>query len=189
MSDPSRAGERLRREQGGFTLVELLVAAALGLVVIGAAVTVFTAAIQSQPPLADRGSDIQRARTTMERMTHEIRQAWDAPVATSSQLSMLTYVKSVTCGGAHGSVSIPCRVTYTCTAGTCSRVEAAPSGVAPGPASQLVSGLSSSSVFSYYPSSAAATEVQVVLSFPTEEGDDAITLRDSAAFRNPEAAP
>ena len=182
----SGAGERLRREQDGLTLVELLVAAALGLMVIGSAVTVFTAAIQSQPPLAHRGSDIQQARSTMERMTHEIRQAWDAPVATSNQLSVLTYVKSDVCGGAHGSVSIPCRVTYTCTAGVCSRVEALPNGAAPGPAVQLVTGLAGSSVFSYYPSSIAPDEVQLVLSFPTEEGDDAITLEDSASFRNPE---
>jgi len=186
MGRVSGAGERLRREQGGLTLTELLVAATLGLLVLGSAVTVFTASIQSQPPLADRGSDIQHARTTMERMTHEIRQAWDAPVATSNQLTILTYVKSTVCGGAHGSVSIPCRVTYTCSVGTCSRVEALPTGAAPGPSEQVVNGLSGSPVFSYYPSSAAPSEVQVVLSFPTDGGDDAITLEDSATFRNPE---
>jgi prepilin-type N-terminal cleavage/methylation domain-containing protein len=189
MRGVSGADGRLRREQHGFTLVEVLIASALGLMVIGSAVTVFTASIQSQPPLANRGSDIQRARTTMERMTHEIRQAWDAPVATSSQLTILTYVRSVVCGGAHGSVSIPCQVTYTCSAGTCSRVEALPTGAAPGPSRQVVDGLSSSLVFSYYPSSAAPSEVGVVLSFPTETGDDAITLEDSATFRNPEVLP
>ena len=181
----SVAGEPLRREQHGFTLVELLVASALGLMVIGSAVTVFTASIQSQPPLADRGADIQNARTTMERMTHEIRQAWDAPVATSSQLTLLTYVKSVVCGGAHSSVSIPCQVTYTCSAGSCSRVEALPNGAAPGPSRLIVDGLSNPAVFSYFPSSAAPSEVNLLLAFPTEEGDDAITLQDSASFRNP----
>jgi prepilin-type N-terminal cleavage/methylation domain-containing protein len=186
MGRPSGAGERLRRERDGFTLVELLVATALALMVLGSAVTVFTAAIQSQPPLADRGSDIQHARTGMERMTHEIRQAWDAPVATSNQLSILTYVKSSVCGGASATTSIQCRVTYTCSVGTCSRVEALTNGAAPGPAEKIVTGLSSSAVFSYFPSAAAAAEVRLLLTFTADSGDDAITLQDTATFRNPE---
>lgn len=187
MSGASLAGERLRHEQAGLTLTELLVAAALGLMVIGSAATVFVGSIHNQPRIADRGADIQQARTTMERMTHEIRQAWEAPVATSAQLSILTYVKSSVCGGATSSTSIPCRVTYTCSAGSCTRVEALPNGSAPGPASTVVTGLSNSLVFSYAPSSATPSEVGITLTFPAEEGgDDAITLQDGVGFRNPE---
>jgi hypothetical protein len=82
-------------------------------------------------------------------------------------------------------VSIPCRVTYTCTGGTCTRVEAQPTGASPGPAEQVVTGLSSSSVFTYFPNSGEPSEVTLLLTFPADTGDDSITVRDSATFRNP----
>jgi prepilin-type N-terminal cleavage/methylation domain-containing protein len=184
----------LRRTAGwlardeGFTLTELLVAMTIGTVVLGGGVMMFTAALQSQPKASARAANVQQARTASERIVRELRQGSTAPTATSSQLSILTYVHSATCGGAWSSTSIPCRVTYTCTAGTCTRVEAQPNGTAPGPASQVVSGLSNGIVFSYSPSSSAPSWVGITLQFPAEGGDDAITLEDGAALRNPASA-
>ena len=103
-------------EERGFTLPELLLATVLGLLVIGAAVTAFTSAIQSQPRINSQAAAIQQARTMMERITRELRQGSSVPSASASQLSIVTYVHSATCGGAASTSSISCRVTYSCSA-------------------------------------------------------------------------
>jgi prepilin-type N-terminal cleavage/methylation domain-containing protein len=171
----------------GFTLTELLVAMTIGVVVLGAGVMMFTAAISSQPKASARAAKVQQARTVSERVVRELRQGWAAPTATSSQLSILTYVytTSATCEGGQPSCAIPRRVTYTCTAGTCTRVEAEPDGTNAGAATQVVTGLSNAIVFSYSPSSADPGWVGITLEFPADGGDDAITIEDGAALRNP----
>jgi type II secretory pathway pseudopilin PulG len=168
------ATERLAGDDG-FTLTELLVATMIGIVVMGTGVMMFTAAIGSQPKQSARLAKVQDARTTSERLVRELRQGSAAPTATSSQLAIETY-----CGGG----ASPCRVTYTCTVGTCTRVEAQPGGTSPGPASTVVSGLSNTNVFTYSPSSSAPRWVGITLQFPAEGGDDAITVEDGAALRN-----
>jgi prepilin-type N-terminal cleavage/methylation domain-containing protein len=175
------------RDDRGFTLPELLVATVLSLVVIGAAVTAFTAAIQSQPRVNSETGAIQQARTVMERITRELRQGSTVPSATSSQLSIVTLVHSASCGGPGSNTAISCRVNYSCAAGACTRTEAKPDGTLPGPTVQVVSGLSSSNVFTYTPPTATAPAyVNVTLVFASESGsDDAITLSDGAALRNP----
>jgi len=173
-------------EERGFTLPELLLATVLGLLVIGAAVTAFTSAIQSQPRINSQAAAIQQARTMMERVTRELRQGSSVPSASASQLSIVTYVHSATCGGAASSSSISCKVTYSCSAGACSRTEARPDGTSPGAAVQVVSGLSSTNVFSYTaPTATAPAYVGVTLAFPAKGGTDAINLTDGAALRNP----
>jgi len=174
----------LARQDRGFTLVELLVATILGLIVVGGGVTVFTVSMNNQPRISSQSAAIQQARTSMDRLTRELRQGSTVSTATASQLSIVTYVHSATCGGAAASTARTCRVTYTCTAGTCTRTEANPDGSSPGPAVQVVSGLSSTSVFNYLPSSTAPTYVGVTLAFPATGGDHAITLSDGAATRN-----
>jgi prepilin-type N-terminal cleavage/methylation domain-containing protein len=178
---------RLAREDG-FTLVEVLIAAVLGLIVVGAGVTAFTSVVRSQPGQFSKGASIQQARTTMERMVRELRQGASVYTATAQQLAFVTYVNSATCGGSAGSTSIPCRVTYTCTAGTCTRREARPDGTSPGPTRTVVTGLSSSNVFEYSPSSSAPSYIGATLAFPNKSGDDAITLTDGATLMNPSPA-
>jgi Tfp pilus assembly protein PilW len=173
----------------GFTLVEVLVATTLAMIVLGAGVLMFTAAIQSQPQASARAAKVQQARTTVERIIRELRQGWGAPTATASQLAILTYVPHTTCGGTTTGAATACRVTYTCASGTCTRVEANADGTAPGPSQRVVSGLSSSNVFSYTFNSAGPTWVGVTLAFPAGNGDDAITVEDGAALRNPAVTP
>ncbi len=180
-----------RREAGGehgFTLPELLVAMVLSLLVVGTGVMVFSAAVHTQPEQTGRSTSIQEARTAMERLVREVRQGSEVPVANSSQLSLLTYVNSVTCGGNPGTNAILCRVTYTCTAGSCTRVEALPNGLNPGPSETVVTGISNGIVFGYSPSAADPTFINLTLAFPAKNGDDAITVEDGATLRNPAAS-
>ncbi|MBA2449355.1 MAG: hypothetical protein H0V51_15150 [Chloroflexi bacterium] len=178
---------QLRSEQGGWTLTELLFASVVGLAVIGAATALFVSVIQSQPRASSRGGDIQQARTTMERITRELRQGWAVTTATPSQLTILTYVKSATCGGAASSTARPCQVTYTCSSSACSRVEANPDGTAPGPSELVVEGFTGPSAFSYAPSTSNPDFVGVSLAFPGEGGNDSITLTGGVTLRNPGA--
>jgi type II secretory pathway pseudopilin PulG len=165
------------------TLIELLLAAVAGLVVIGGAFTMFAGAIHSQPRDSAKVAAMQEARTTADRITRELRQGWEAPIATSSQLAIVTYVKAATCGGAAASTSIACRVTYTCSGTTCTRVVAQPNGSAPGSAVRVASGLTSPGVFTYSPSAADPSYIGV--SFTVSGSGQPFSMRDGATLRNP----
>jgi prepilin-type N-terminal cleavage/methylation domain-containing protein len=186
---PERLRRRLRSE-GGFTLVELLMALVLSLLVVGIGTTVFTAAVRSQPGLTQRGQAITQARTSMERLTRELRQGATVKTATASQLSYVTYVHSPsTCGSSYSSTSNACLVTYTCTTTGCTRVQAMPDGTSPGTAVPVVTGLSNPNVFTYSPSSTAPTYIGATFVFAGQNGNDAITVSDGATLRNPAPPP
>jgi prepilin-type N-terminal cleavage/methylation domain-containing protein len=179
-----KATAALRREEGGFTLIELLIATALGLVVIGAALTVFLGGIRSEPRAASKAAALEEARVTMDRITRELRQGLEIPAGTTpsaSKLSIVTYVKAATCGGSAGGASIPCRVTYSCSGKTCTRIVSAPDGSAPGPSVTVVRGLTSPNVFTYTPE---VKPTYVGVSFSLATSGEPITLGDGAALRN-----
>lgn len=177
-----RWASTLRREESGLTLIELMIAATLGLVVVGAAMTVFVGVIRSEPRTTSKVTAIQEARVTVDRITRELRQGFDTPTTLPGQLAIVTYVKEATCGGAAASSSIVCRVTYTCATGVCTRRVSQPDGSAPGPAIRVADGLASTSVFSYLPNQVEPTYVGVTLAFATDGAP--VTLGDGVALRN-----
>jgi prepilin-type N-terminal cleavage/methylation domain-containing protein len=182
-----RSGDLLS-ENAGFTLVEMLVAMVLSVIILSAAVMVFTAAIRSQPRVNSQASAIQQARTTMERLVRELRQGSGlvaGTTASASSVSIVTYVPT-SCTGAASATATQCSVTYTCTGtpATCTRRVARPDGTLPGAPVQVVSGLSSPNIFTYSPTATAPTYLGVTLAFPTEGGANAITLSDGAELRN-----
>jgi prepilin-type N-terminal cleavage/methylation domain-containing protein len=191
VSDMTRLKRALRglRAEGGFTLAELLVAMMITLIAFAAALLLLQVALKAQPRITERGAAIQQGRAWIERLTRELRQGGTvAGSPTSSQLAFLTYVRHSSCGGTATSSSIQCLVTYTCSAGTCSRTERNPDGSGTAAAQQMVTGLQSDSVFSYAPISAAPEYVGVTLRFPATddpgETEDAITLTDGVTLRN-----
>lgn len=174
-----------RSQEQGFTLIELLIAMTMGIVLLGGAVMVMTVAARSEPRLTTRSAEIEQARALIERIGRELRQGQQVSVATSSQVSVTTFVKSASCGGAPASTAILCRVTYACAAGVCTRTERNPDGSGSGSAVREVEGLADSSVFTYAPSAAAPAYVAIRLAFPAEPGEDSITLQDGVTLRNP----
>jgi Tfp pilus assembly protein PilW len=183
MARGRKAAAALRREQRGLTLVELLVAATLGLLVVGAGLSIFLSAVRSEPRTGSKVAAIQQARFTVDRIVRELRQGWDA-TATSTTLSLTTYVKAASCNGAAASTAIPCRVTYSCATEACTRVVAQPDGSAPGSPVQVATGLADTTVFDPLPSGTEPTYVGVSLSFSTDGAP--VILEDGAALRNPE---
>lgn len=184
----SLLGNLRRRGRGedGFTLIELLIASALGVVVIGSAITILVAALRSEPATTERNAEIQQARVLMERMTRELRQGAAITTQTPTQITLVTYVNSATCGGPSSQTARLCQVTYTCAGGTCSRLERDTNGSGAGAARTEVTGLSGDPVFAY---SGDSRFVAITLEFPAADGDDdSITLRDGVTLRNP-AAP
>jgi Tfp pilus assembly protein PilW len=183
---------RLRGSESGFTLVELLFSSMLGLMLIATGVTVFVGVQRSQPGEAQRGVTIQSARNVLERITREIRQGSTVYASTGTQLSLLTMVHSATCGGAQANTAIQCKVTYTCSSGSCIRTEMAPPpATGSGSPVTVVTGLSSSNIFSYTPTCGATSTsgspgyVCVNLVFAGNNGDDVLTVQDGAAPVNP----
>lgn len=193
---------RLRslRDQRGMTLVELLVAMSMTLIVTGAAMYVVIVALQTQPAISDRNYDIQQGRTLLDRFTRDLRASYKieaSPAPTASSVSFDTYVRSATCGGAPQTnpaiPAIACRVTYTCTAGACSRAEGSPA-TGGGTPIQMVSGLANTAVFGTDPTSPPTSPttplpanpdyVTIHLAYPARGGGGAITLDDGVDLRN-----
>lgn len=176
--------------ESGFTMLELLVAATIGIVLIGTAVGLFTSAIRAEPERNQRAAQIQQARFLTERITRELRQGSNAQVPTPAELMILTYVPRLSCTGPTPGPAIRCRVFYSCTtAGTCVRTQCPPAVLVPpagcAPATEVVSGLSSDAVFTFSPRTPGQAFVGVKLAFPAQRGDDAITVEDGVALRNP----
>jgi type II secretory pathway pseudopilin PulG len=182
--EPRVAGE------AGFSLVELLIGSVLALLVIGAAASVFTSGIGAEPRIADRAHAIQDARVMAERITRELRMGSNATSPTPSQLTILTYVPTASCGGSGSGPATRCRVFYSCaTDGTCTRTECGPNTLVPpvgcGSPVRIVEGLASNQVFAFTPRIPGQAMVSVKVAFPATENDDAITIEDGAALRNP----
>lgn len=174
--------------QAGFTLIEMLVASAMGVVLMGAVVTLIVGALHSQPAISQTAADVQTVRFVTERLTRELREGVVVDEATGSSVSFQTYVRHSTCGGAgmlpSSSPSIKCEVTYTCSGSSCTRIEAEPN-VYTGTPVTIFTGLNnSSSVFTYSPNATTPTYVGVTITIPAENGSAATTVTDGASLRN-----
>jgi Tfp pilus assembly protein PilW len=180
---------RLGASEEGMTLIELLVAAAMGVVLMGGVVTLMIGAVRSQPKLGQKNANVQAARVVLERMTRELRSGFSVADAKTTTVSFETYVRSSSCGAsatrAATAPSIKCQVRYTCEAGVCKRTETPPGVLTGGIAVILLSGLSGSTGFSYSPSAVAPNNVTVRLAIPSPGGGtDATTISDGASLRN-----
>ncbi len=159
----------VRKRQEGFTLVELLVSTAMALALIGITVSLVTSALSSEPRSSSRSSQIEAGRVMLERITRELRQGCSV-TGTGSEITL-----SWNCETPDGP-----QVTYSCTAGTCSREE-------DGQTVQMVSGLDpAQSVFGLDAEPPAPSAyVEILLSFPKQQGvGEAVTLSDGVAMRN-----
>lgn len=178
--------------EAGFTLVELLVAAAMSVVLVGAASSMMISALRTQPEVSQRAQDVSTARWILERMTREIRNGIAvSPSSNGATVSFRGYVRHGVCGGttslAAGESARECQITYNCSSGTsCTRTETEPGVFTGGAPKTIFEGIESSSVFNYSPNPSEATFVGVTLRFPNPDGNGVLTVSDGAALRTAE---
>lgn len=184
----ARLCARLRVENGekGLTLIELLVAAAMSVVIVGAAGTMLISAMKTQPKVSEKAQDVSTARWILERMTREIRNGVGVDTAEPSEVSFRTYVRHATCGTStplpSNQPATECQVTYRCQAGECVRIEANPN-VFTGVETTIFSGVTTTNVFNYTPDD-DPNFVGVTLRFPSDDGEGTLTVSDGATLRS-----
>jgi Tfp pilus assembly protein PilW len=170
--------------EDGMTLVELLLVAVLGLLVLTGALALLLSSASGEPRVSERAAVVQQARAMVEAVTREVRQGYGIEVAEPDELVLLSYVARTSCGGAPAEGSIECRIAYECSADACTRTESDPEGGGGGTAVEVARGLASASVFDYEPSADDPSFVQVSLELPLSESEDSITLEGGTALRN-----
>lgn len=190
----TRLTTRSLARDDGYTLPELLVSSVLLVALLAVMAATLTVIARSQPRIAERSTQLEQGRAMIERVTRELREGSDLQSPTATGLSLLTFVRTQQCGSGTQPISaaspaVRCRVSYTCTAGSCWRTEALPDGTNPGPAVRAVEGLKTTEVFEYWPSPNAAEHVSVTLEYPALEGGESVTLSDGAALRNVGESP
>jgi prepilin-type N-terminal cleavage/methylation domain-containing protein len=190
---------RLANEDG-MTLIELLVASAMSVILVGAAGSMVISAVRDQPRLSKQSQNISEARWVLERFTREIRNGIRVDVATPSQVSFLARVRRTSCGGSvptdPEADAIRCEVTYACTTNGCTRSEAADGQFDGTPATVFTSG-NDPNVFCYVPSTdpedqlecgpaaslAGTTFIGVKLRIPNPAGPGSLIVSDGASLR------
>lgn len=185
--------DALRREEG-FTLVELLVGSAMGVLVMGVVASLVIATMRTQPRISGEAQNVRTARWVLDRMTHEIRNGVAVKSASATEVSFEGYVRHSTCGGttmlASTAPAILCQIKYACTTTSCSRTESPP-GQSTGTAIRIFSGINSSQVFTYEcpgesggcATPAEATYLKATLRLPNPSGGGSATVSDGASLR------
>lgn len=188
-----RARLRSLRSEDGLTLIELLVASAMGAVVMSAVAMLVIGAVKGQPEISKQAQNITSARWILDRLTHELRNGLSVSKAEPHEVSFQVYVRRSTCGGTAtlpaNTPAIKCQVTYSCTTTACSRTESAP-GTYTGTPKEIFSGIDSNQVFTYVPAVTESSEasevtyVKVTLRLPEPDGVGAFTVSSGTSLRN-----
>ena len=178
------ASRNAARDEDGFSLIELLVAASLMVVVFGAALALFDTTARIAPKDQERAHAIRDAQVGLHRMTRELRQADAVYAATPTLLDV-----QLTIGG------VPTRVVYDCDRPRCLRREIV-GGTSPAAGQgdvvleRLLNGTPEKPVFRYSPPGALppqSVEVSVIVPASGGRGDGhrhKVVLEDGLAFRN-----
>ncbi len=165
------------------TLIELLVAATVGLLVAGAALTLLDTMARIAPKDQERAHAIREAQVGLDRMTRELRQAQSVNGATATLMDIDVTIGVVTR-----------RVIYDCAKPRCMRREGLPGAEPPGGGEvvidRVLNGTRGHPVFAYSPSGVLPpNHVEVSIAVPAA-GDrkdghaHRVVLADGLALRN-----
>jgi Tfp pilus assembly protein PilW len=175
--------------EAGLTLVELLVAASMSVILVGAAGSMLISAVKSQPRISERAQNVSKARYVLERMTREIRNGTGVEqfAAEGTSVTFDASVRRAACGAGvqedPAEPAIRCEIAYSCEGSTCTRTESDPEGVGGGTTTTVVSGLAGDQVFSREPPSGEITYIGVSLKIPDPEGPGELSVSDGATLR------
>jgi type II secretory pathway pseudopilin PulG len=167
-----RTPSRFRRTSAaehGFTLVELTIAVAMLMLVLGMFFEALASSQRSEGFISDRTQTLDALQTTMARITKDTRQATEINSSSSAaSLDMQTYYKGA---AAH--------IVYTISGSTLSRTVNGAGAVV------LMANLASPSIFEYEPSTTSATVVDILLqATPKQAPDTTVQLTSEVRLRN-----
>jgi type II secretory pathway pseudopilin PulG len=169
-------GRALIRDESGLTLIEMLVAALMSVIIVGASCAMLISAVRDQPALSKKAQNVTTARYQLERIVRELRNGVQLETTTPAQVTLVARVRRVACGGAvqtsPSADPVQCRITYSCSGGdggaaepaelllaqgggTCTRSEASLDGTPVGTSTVAISGLGDTDVFCFVPSAEA----------------------------------
>jgi Tfp pilus assembly protein PilX len=172
---------RLRSERG-VGLIELLTVLPMLAIVLMGIYALSNIGAKSQRQTHARTSTLQRAQSGMERLTREMRQATAFTPVSSQILDATTYVRP-----AGEDTSVPRRVRYECTSGSCKRWEGAVgSSLDTGPET-VISGLQNADVFFFSPDSVNPNFVSMKVEVSVNGATNPIVLDGGFELRNMEA--
>jgi len=174
---------RLRKEQSGFTLIEFMVAGALGIALLGVALGFYVIAINGQTRAGARAEAVGQQQIGLERITRDLRQAsrfYSIPTATTVEFD--TYVRA-----GDGTAARLRRVRYVCNSSTavCSRAEGAVNGVV-GTAVPVITGVRNDNAFSPNNTTIKPTFMSVTVDVEAKARGNTrpVTLTDGVQLRN-----
>lgn len=187
----------LINDERGLTLIELLVAAAMSVVIVGGGASMLISAVRSQPQLNERNQKVTEVRWVQERMTKELRNGVRVDEAEPTTVSFVTQVRTSACGGGvpldEEVPAIECQVTYDCSSGdACTRAEAPKDEIGSGTPKPLIEGLESGAVFNYFPNKdpdleeeedEPPTYVGIIFRVVNPSGSGSLTVTDGASLR------
>jgi type II secretory pathway pseudopilin PulG len=186
MNTPSQIEEH-RHGERGWTLIELLIAVSMMLGLFFAALPIIDGAANTEGRIQTAAFSIGDARVFSDQVLRDLRPTTAVPGNPSTPAPALTVDTFVrhSCGSGTPSAEddppTPCRVTYSCSGGTCTRQEQG------GPVLTMITGLSDDVVFSPETNTYDQTVfVGITIELPSQDGpsEDAITLQDGTALRN-----
>jgi prepilin-type N-terminal cleavage/methylation domain-containing protein len=166
---------RLRDDQSGFTLVELLVAMPIALLVVFMALLVLESAVRSELRTREHAQALRDQEVGLERMTRELREATSFTFLTSQKVEFDAHIRSA--GGLR-------KIQYDCSSGDyCLRLEDPVGGTVSG-GTRIVDALVNPDVFEPEPDFVNPRYVGVVARVRISEDRRLITLRDGVDLRN-----
>lgn len=188
------------RDESGLTLIEMLVASLMSVILVGASCAMLISAVQDSPALSGKAQNVTTARYQLERVVREIRNGVQLETMTPAEVTLVTRVRRVACGGAPptdpDADAIQCRVTYRCSGRSCTRTEETLEGIPVSAPAVALSGIGDTSVFCFVPSvesdptkcgapdpESPPTYVGVTLRVPGPEDRGLLTISDGATLR------
>jgi prepilin-type N-terminal cleavage/methylation domain-containing protein len=166
------------KSEGGYTLIELLVTMALGVILFGAMLTMLESSQQVQARDTEWALMLQEGRAGLARMAREIRQASKVEEAKPATILFLA-----TIGGTEWQIKYECGVAQPGTTyDECVRFAAEKGKSLPSSGSPIVRDvINGTEVFSYSPSTAAPTVVTLKIELPAK---GTLNLANSSSYKH-----
>ena len=172
------------------------------MIVVGGATTMLISAVRAQPKQQKQAENIDTARFELERMTREIRNGVVVTASAPNGVSFVARVRRTSCGGS-GTDERRARPRSNARSSTAARRPPARGSngqvgkTSGGVVSTIVTGINSSEVFCFVPSSnpdptecgpaqpsKSPTYIGITLKVPNPSGPGLLTISDGASMRS-----